>query len=184
MPANSLTIKRPGLVTDQRRGEAILSVEGGGLSGAVEQKRALIIIAAVSADRAKAKTRRCVASLAEGVAGAHIAARVVVAHLEAGEIFGARLVGLRERLGRAQAEAEQQDAPCSACAHSRIVDAMRRASVLALPEKVERGIWARLAHGRFSNQLVRNWIFYNLGLSRDAWGLEKPCFVPHNLRKK
>jgi hypothetical protein len=88
------------LVTDQRRGEGILPVEGGGLRSAVEEERTLIIIAAVSVDSAQAKTGRRVSSLAEGITRAHIAASVVVADLEAGEVLGAGQVGIGERLRR------------------------------------------------------------------------------------
>ena len=102
---------RDDLVTDQRRGEGILPVEGRGQRCAVDDKRPLIIIAAIGADGAQAETRRRISSLAEGVARAHIAASVVVAHLEAGEVLGAGRIGLCERLVLGQAEAEQQDTP-------------------------------------------------------------------------
>jgi hypothetical protein len=43
------------LVTDQRRGEGVLPVEGRGQRCAVEEKRALIIVAAIGADGARRK---------------------------------------------------------------------------------------------------------------------------------
>ena len=104
----------PELVTDQRRERGVLAVENRGHVGAIDRKCALVMIAAEGAHGAKAEALLVKSSLAEGVAAAHIAASVIVAHFKAGEIFGAGGIRRCGRRTSGQAEAEEYDSSCSA----------------------------------------------------------------------
>ena len=83
------------LIAGERGEEGILAVERGRHIGAVSQQRAIIVVAPEASDRAQPEAR-LVQSLAQGRAGAHIDAGIVVARLDPGEDLGLGLDGLRE----------------------------------------------------------------------------------------
>jgi hypothetical protein len=103
------------LVAEKRRAIARIAVEGRGEILASPEQGAAIVVAAETADRADPPAGR-VESLAEGVPRAQIAAYGVVARIEPGEDFGARILrcGRRER-GQKQSGTEETDTRRLAC---------------------------------------------------------------------